>query len=872
MALTKITGDNIQPGSITTVSLAEGAGGGPKISNVSIANSAYSVLDDTAIALDGGYLVITGTGFAAGCQVVINSNNATSVTFVNSTTIRAQVGAADAGTKTVYVVNTDGGTAIRVNGLTYSATPTWVTGSTLTEGTVDEAISIQLDASLATSYQIQTGSSLPAGLSLAANGLLSGTVTGIEEETTYNFIVEAIDAENQESPRSFSITITAGEPYFYLTTLLLNGDGTNGAQNNTFIDSSNNNFTVTRSGNTTQGAFSPFSQPDGRWSAYFDGNGDNLQLSGVTAVGNSNVTIEFWIYPTDASALQCLYDSRTSVGTNTGFGIFQDGRVIEVYGNGLKVSSAANALNINAWNHVALTRSSGTCQLFINGVSSGSSGSYSSDLTSTVLRIGDAANSLYDYIGYISNSRTVIGSVIYSGSTYTVPTSPLTAISGTAILTCQSNRFRDNSSNNFAITRNGDVRVTPFSPFAPTAAYSPSVNGGSGYFDGSGDYLVTTSAAALAIGTSAFTLEGWCYFNNTNTNGAGFGTSATSSDSSGDRGVSLFLTGSGAWRFRVGRSVAGQFEDFLGTTTLVAGQWYHFKMIRTSTGSNDTRIYLNGVQEAIGTSTISLNMQKFSVGTYTPSDTSGALLNGYAAGIRFTNTAESSAIPTSPPTAVSGTQYLVNFTNGGITDATGRNNLETVGDARLDTSIKKYGTGSIKFDGTGDYLNCRMTPELSLGSGNFTIEAWLYFTGVSGDKGIVSNFSTITGPPFQAFGINIRYASSLGGIRSVFGGGSLADAWNTSWSPSTNTWYHFAATRSGNSYRIFINGTQIGSTETFTNATTIVNASDPSFSIGTAQTVASSDFQGFIDDLRITTGIARYTTNFTPPVKALPQR
>jgi len=50
------------------------------------------------------------------------------------------------------------------------------------------------------------------------------------------------------------------DPYFNYTTLLLPGNGTNGAQNNTFVDSSTNAFTITRNGNTTQGTFSPFSQ------------------------------------------------------------------------------------------------------------------------------------------------------------------------------------------------------------------------------------------------------------------------------------------------------------------------------------------------------------------------------------------------------------------------------------------------------------------------------------------------------------------------------------------------------------------------------------------------------------------------------------
>jgi hypothetical protein len=69
----------------------------------------------------------------------------------------------------------------------------------------------------------------------------------------------------------------AADPNFNQTTLLLHGDGTNGAQNNTFLDSSTNTFTITRNGNTTQGTFSPFSLPNGEWSNYFDGSGDYLK-------------------------------------------------------------------------------------------------------------------------------------------------------------------------------------------------------------------------------------------------------------------------------------------------------------------------------------------------------------------------------------------------------------------------------------------------------------------------------------------------------------------------------------------------------------------------------------------------------------------
>ena len=100
------------------------------------------------------------------------------------------------------------------------------------------------------------------------------------------------------------------DPYFNQTVLLLHGDGSNGAQNNTFLDSSTNNFTITRNGNTTQGTFSPFSTQAGGWSNYFDGSGDYLTVADNTAldVEASDFTVEFFVYlPTTPSGVDVVF-------------------------------------------------------------------------------------------------------------------------------------------------------------------------------------------------------------------------------------------------------------------------------------------------------------------------------------------------------------------------------------------------------------------------------------------------------------------------------------------------------------------------------------------------------------------------------------
>jgi alpha-tubulin suppressor-like RCC1 family protein len=210
MAITQLQATSIADGAITTEKFSGDVSLSIKVSNVAISNSTYTVLDDTAVNVGGGYIVITGAGFQSGAQVLINRDEATSVSFVDSTTLRAQVPAKDAGTYNLYVVNPDGGTAIRVNGLTYSGIPTWVTGSTLDNQAVDVAFNVAFDATGATSYANTT--TLPAGTALLSNGYFYGTITGIAEETTYNFTVAAIDDELQDSPRTFQVTVTVAPP------------------------------------------------------------------------------------------------------------------------------------------------------------------------------------------------------------------------------------------------------------------------------------------------------------------------------------------------------------------------------------------------------------------------------------------------------------------------------------------------------------------------------------------------------------------------------------------------------------------------------------------------------------------------------------
>jgi hypothetical protein len=218
---TKITSSNIEPGSITSASLSpsiEISSGVPKISNLQITDSSYAVLDDTAVSTSGGYIKITGSGFVSGCQVIVGDTLTTTTTFVSGTEVQAQVPAKSLGTYTVYLVNPDGGTATRINGLTYSGTPVWVTASQLSPAFSNTAISMQLSVTSdsTVTYSLDSGSQLPQGLTLSSTGLLSGSVT-VANDTSYNFTVLANDQELQTSAKEFTLTVKKTQRIFTIS-------------------------------------------------------------------------------------------------------------------------------------------------------------------------------------------------------------------------------------------------------------------------------------------------------------------------------------------------------------------------------------------------------------------------------------------------------------------------------------------------------------------------------------------------------------------------------------------------------------------------------------------------------------------------------
>jgi hypothetical protein len=664
------------------------------------------------------------------------------------------------------------------------------------------------------------------------------------------------------SARAFGFlgSISPSDPYFNYVTMLLPGNGTNGAQNNTFRDSSTNNLTITRNGNTTQGTFSPYGN---NWSNFFDGSGDYLSLPLNQAnlqPGTGDFTIEFWYYTATIPGGYINLFSYGAIGDVLRLFLFTTNSLI-VWTGSTPIITANNAHIPNAWNHVAIARSGTTVTLYVNGNSVGtatgaSTTNYVGSL-SIAFESGQAA-----FPGYFSNFRLVKGTAVYTAN-FTPPTAPLTAITNTSLLTCQSNRFIDNSSNNFTITRNGDTSVQRFSPFSPTASYAPSIDGGSGYFDGTGDSLVSASSASNILSTNDFTIEFWLYPSNTSAAYRALVSSENYSAITG--GWSLYQNGAALELWVSPNSSA----VITASAALTAGAWQHIALSRVS---GTLRLFVNGTQAgSLGTGAAFTGQQVWIGDNNAPSF--DYFVIGYMSDVRIVNGTglytTAFTPPTAPLTAVTNTSFLANFTNAGIIDNAEMNNLETVGNAQISTAQSKFGGGSMLFDGNGDGLFVPPSQNPNFGSGNFTIELWIYYNSLTGAQTIISNGYTSpvtngwlvqTGTGNGKFNF-YKQTSPTTVVLVVADGGSAMSA---------GVWYHMAIVRNGTTTTIYRNGTSVGSATD----TTEYTATAANFYVGggTSTGFNGGFFNGYIDDLRITKGFARYTANFTPPSQPLPTK
>jgi hypothetical protein len=426
--------------------------------------------------------------------------------------------------------------------------------------------------------------------------------------------------------------------------------------------------------------------------------------------------------------------------------------------------------------------------------------------------------------------------------------------------------LQDKSLDTKTITVNGDAQVS-------TA--QSKWNGSSLAFDGNGDYLLTGyNGGAFDFGSDNWTVEFWIYL---------------PSLPSSYRRIYSYMSGSTeSCFFEITNSNRMSFGIYSGGTLLLAtdpsamtsGVWTHFAGVRN--GSN-LSLFSGGVEVAtlnVGTSSANTGASfELFIGRW-KSNIATRDLNGYLQDLRVTKGVARYTANFTPPTqpftpAAVAPDYDPYFfpnvslllkgdgTNGStnIVDSSYPAKTITVnGDAQISTAESKFGGSSLYFDGTGDYLTTAThVSDFNFGTGDFTIEFWINSTQTSRTDPFAWNFDyTLAG--WGSFILN----TSSGRIDWYEGLGIATYATSTGW--NDGSWHHLAVSRSGTSLKMFLDGVQIGSTATSSYS---YGASNVGVSLGFS---ASTGYylNGYIDDIRLTKGVARYTSNFTPPTKAFP--
>jgi hypothetical protein len=685
------------------------------------------------------------------------------------------------------------------------------------------------------------------------------------------------------TPPTGPYTAIANRGIDQYTMLLVKGDGPDGST--VFYDASGikGSKTVAANGNaritTAQSKF-------GGSSSRFDGYLDHLSVpaSSDWSFGSEDLTIDFWVrfntLPSSSKIMNAMvarYNSETNWwqcrmvykgdGAWTPRFEFHDGSTTH------RVMGAGESYSTGVWYHFAYVRSNGIWNIYVNGASVG----YAEDSTpiqtvSSPLYVGNSdVSGPWCLDGWLDEVRISKGVARWT-SNFTPPTSEYQTDSYTKLLLRfngldGSTAFVDDSRSNSTfrtLTSIGNTQVdTAQSRFG----------GGSILLDGIGDYITVPASSDWLFGTEDFTIDAWVRFD-----------SLAATSPNGHTIVGQLISDNNFWRLFLrcatptswgmhfigiaGGSIV--FEILESPTSYSTGVWYHFAAVRNG---NTITLYKNGI--SIGATTLvgsfpSSNAD-LSLGTYSTND--GVGMNGWIDEFRISKGIARWTASFMPPTypytgkVEDEKDVLMLHFDGdnaskAMLDECGHA-VTASGDAHIDSAQSKFGGASAFFDGNGDYLTVPDSGDWDLGSGDFTIDFWMNvaaFSGANFNRGVFSKSRSNGNRGYIAYiPPNEQYITVY-----FWGNDSTIAAVLSSQPIALNTWYHIAVARSGSRFTLYVNGVA-SATATYSSA--IQNPMEP-LKIGTLYepTITNSYFNGWIDDFRISKGVARWTSNFTPPI------
>jgi len=655
------------------------------------------------------------------------------------------------------------------------------------------------------------------------------------------------------------------------------------------------------------GPFGPQTKTPKNYSINFTGS-DFISCNNANLViGANSFTIETWVYNRVGSNNGIFQISTAPFGITNGhtetltMSIINDKVSIRANNNTI-YTSTGSTITKNTWHHLALTHSSSSniTNIFINGskdTTVGTSGDIidTNNYNGTTLAIGGYVSTSALFNGLISNFRYNKNDIIYTGN-FVVPGEPLTSNSNTQVLIAQAgNTVLEITGKNFAV--NGNPTLSGVNPFGYTreigVSYDPAIHGGSVLIentvtDDSLDQLTknpTINSTYTSLGYAPFTVEAWVYlprFGSTSfIYGGALATTIQFSIFTIAAPLSGLISGAGgptpvatSARFPYfGYYTGTAWQGNSGNRQIDMGSWNHLAISYDGFGTVGPRIFLNGVDITVNPtqstySPPSMPSAVWYIGrrwdTAAPAYSTIYISNLKVIRGEALYKANTSFIPTMRVTQPTPNTILqLDHSSSALTnyDTTYKNNMVTVGDAKVTTFRSKFGNQSIFFDGTGDYILSSSgiaanNIATSFGTGDFTIEFWLNSATASSQTCILIDYRpTGTQGLYPTLYINAGVITYFTNSADRIAGSTLPN----------NQWIHIALTRFSSSTRLFVDGIQVGATYADTNSY-ITGLYRPVIgSLGV--TLGTSVYSGYMDDLRITHGYARYTGNFSPPVQ-----
>jgi len=737
--------------------------------------------------------------------------------------------------------------------------------SYVTSGSMDSMATISQDSSVFT-ITPKTEAQVGAGVEL------TGSITFRASDG-----INIIPAVSQ-----FTISFISIIENSKYTNLLATADGT--SDNNNITDASSNNHSITVSGDAHAGTFSPYRS--GGYSVYLPATENNISFAHDAGFnfGSGDFTIEFSIYfPSTNSGNDYLFQHGESTGS---WNITTYNGYVFLFLNGLSIgqdivgdSSYTISNHLNEWINYAIVRSGSTVTMYRNGTSVATKTSAQNANVGATL---DTTNSEYLHINR-RRSGTGDGTEFYfkdfrvtKGLARTISnnTEPLTSDANTSILVGSLPYIGDASSNAHTATFIGTPSTKTFSPYDYTE-YSATDHGGSVYFTGTaGDKLTVSNQASNWSDTGTATIEFWFHSTRTPSTDDGDGLGAFWGDVQSVTATRFDIeTSSNDLEFRSFSDAAGNgLQTVTIKSALTPNTWYHLAAVKNG---QVWKFYVNGVLEHTHTQSTTYNWGSYASGNYNNyviGQTRNAVsFQGYITDVRVSSNEVYTAAftPSTAPLSSTGALVHIKGTDASIIDKSQSGNLELSGNVTGSTTQVKFaGSKSMYFPGSlGDQIIAISGENVDLSSADpFTWEAWCYFNSVSGVIHLMTSEDVGFTQDRIAFELrNSKLAAMFGG--SVIQSGSQV--------LSTGQWYHLAISRAvGTPYtttRFFVNGNLDQTATAFQQAVAIGSFDKWYIGSPTTNNISNgyNEFNGYMQDVRFTEGLTRYTANFTPPTKSL---